>query len=376
MKIRKISPGDLHVGQLLPWDVYGEGGGLLARKGHLIANANQRDGLVERGVFEDRSEALPAAKAPQSVLRILNAVCLELDAVLRDIASGRTVGPLQLRHKLEDIAAMVTEAVDLNADVAIACILHNQQAAPYSVRHSIDTAVVAQLAARALRKPPDEIATLTLAALTMNVGMLADHDFLQAGAAGLSAAESRLVRLHPQAGVLLLRQAGIVDEAWLACVLAHHENEDGSGYPNGLAGAAIPEAAKLLALADRYCARVAQRRYRKTMLPNAALRDILLEARHTLDGVLAAVLIRELGIYPVGTYVRLLNGEVGVVSRKGLNSTTPWVASLLGPRGAPLDVLLQRDTRGDLSGIREVLDAAQANAAFRMEQVWGRDAGR
>jgi hypothetical protein len=115
------------------------------------------------------------------------------------------------------------------------------------------------------------------------------------------------------------------------------------------------------------------------MTPNAALRDLLLEARNTLDGLLPAVLIRELGIYPIGTCVRLLNGEVGVVMRKGLNSTSPWVASLLGPgpAGAPLAPPVQRDTRNELNAIREVLQLDELDRlglAFRMEQVWGRAA--
>ncbi|MES2258746.1 MAG: HD domain-containing phosphohydrolase [Pseudomonadota bacterium] len=373
MKIRKISQSDLYIGQLLPWDVYGEGGGLLARKGHLIANHNQLDSLVERGVYEDASEEVARAQPVPSVLRILNGATLELQTVLHQIASG--TAPADVRRQLEEIARLVTQATALNADVALACILHNQRAGPYSVRHSIDTAVVAQLVALALKKPVPDIDSMTLAALTMNVGMLAEHDRLQDSRRVLTDGERSLVHAHPQAAVELLRQAGIDEPNWLACVLAHHENEDGSGYPGGVSGGTgVPDTAKLIALADRYCARVTERQYRPSMLPNGALRDILLEAKNTLDGLPAAVLIRELGIYPVGTYVRLLNGEVGVVWRKGLNPTTPWVTSLVGPRGAPLDPLLQRDTRGDLNGIREVLSAAQANALFRMEQVWGRAA--
>lgn len=111
---------------------------------------------------------------------------------------------------------------------------------------------------------------------------------------------------------------------------------------------------------------------------NAALRDMLLEARTTLDSNLAALMIRELGIYPIGTYVRLISGEVGVVARRGLQSTTPHVESVLGPRGAPLDLFLQRDTRNELHTIREVLTNAQVAALaappLRMEQVWGRAA--
>jgi HD-GYP domain-containing protein (c-di-GMP phosphodiesterase class II) len=368
VRIRKISPGDLAVGQLLPWDVYGAGGGLLARKGQVIANGTQLELLAERGIYEDLGAALVTERGQQSVLRLLNGAQRELEAVLQRIATGN---PGDARGKLEQVAGQVTDAVALNSDIAVAAILHNQQSMPYGVRHSVDTAVVAQLVAHALNKPDDEIRIMTLAALTMNVGMLGEHDVMQKQAAPLTAHQQQLIRNHPQAGVVLLRQAGIDHEGWLSCVLCHHENEDGTGYPGARRGAQVPEPAKLVALADRYCARISQRKYRKPMAPNAALRDILLEGKTTLDSLPAAVLIRELGIYPIGTLVKLQNGETGVVSRKGLHATAPWVTSLVGPRGTPLDPFLQRDTRNDGHAIREVLPAPQPEVAFRLSQVWG-----
>lgn len=369
MKIRKISPSDLSVGQLLPWDVYGSGGGLLARKGHLIASVTQLDMLVERGIYEDVTEALATERDQRSVLRLLNGAQLELEAILQRIATGN---PGNAQRKLEEIAGLVTEAVALNADIAIAAILHNQQGTPYGIRHSVDTAVVAQLVAQALKKPDDDILTMTLAALTMNVGMLGEHDVMQKQAVPLTEHQKQLIRHHPQAGMVLLRQAGINHEGWLSCVLYHHENEDGTGYPGARRGPHLPESAKLIALADRYCARISLRKYRKPMAPNAALRDILLEGKTTLDSLPAAVLIRELGIYPIGTLVKLQNGEIGVVTRKGLNATAPWVTSVVGPRGAPLDPFLQRDTRNEGHAIREVLPAPQPEVEFRLSQVWGR----
>jgi HD-GYP domain-containing protein (c-di-GMP phosphodiesterase class II) len=372
MKIRRVTPADLKLGMLLPWNVYGDNGMLLVRKGHMISSANQIDSLVERGSFEDDSDLPPPAREPESVVRKLNQVHLQLQTLLEAMAA-RMAPPNSRRH-LEDLGVMVDDAVALSGDVAIASVLHNQQAAPYAVRHSVDTAVVAQVAARALKLPAPQRMAMTLAALTMNVGMLEQHDRLHLARGDLDKDEQRRLRAHPELGVALLRLAGVTDPDWLDAVLHHHENEDGSGYPRGKAGAQIPQAAKLIALADRYCARVSERGYRQPMLPNAALRDILLE-RQTLDGQLTAVLIRELGIYPVGTYVRLLNGEIAVVSRKGLQPTTPHVESVIGPRGAPLEVFLRRDTKGELNGIREVLSTAQVvalRAPLRMEQVWGR----
>ena len=380
MKIRKVTAADLQLGMLIPWNVYSDSGALLARKGHMLASANQIAYLIEVGNFEDHSGREVGAERPGAVLRRLDAACVALAAVQQAIV-GRGAGfsfPARpdpgLGRKLEGIAAMVADAVSLNVDVATASILHHQRQAPYPVRHGIDSAIVAQVLARARERPPHEVMAVTLAALTMNTGMLAHHQRWHDGGA-FDAADRAAMLAHPELGVRLLRQAGINEPLWLDCVLHHHENEDGTGYPFGKAGAQVPPLAKLVALADRYCARVSERGYRAPLAANAALREILLEARTTLHTNLAALLIRELGIYPIGSYVRLINGEVGVVARRGLQSTTPQVAVMgPGPRGAPLEALVERDTRLPPYAIREVLGNAQVAAlgvpALRMEQVW------
>lgn len=376
MTLRKLTPADLKLGMLTPWNIYGEKGTLLVRKGHLISSMNQMELLIERGSFDDLSDQQAPVKAPEppSALRKLNIANLEL-ATLLDLIANR-MAPPDTRRRLQDIGAMVNDAVELSPDVSIASILHNQKAGPYSTRHSVDTAVVAQMAARALKVSPGDRMSMTLAALTMNVGMMGPLRRLLDASAELNEADRVSLRQHPELGVELLKLAGVIDPLWLEYVLHHHENEDGTGYPFGKAGTQVPGLAKVIALADRYTARISNRNFRKSIAPNAALRDILLEARSTLDSNLTATVIRELGIYPIGTYVRLLNGEVGVVWRRGLQSTTPHVKSIAGPRGAPLNQFLDRDTRGDLNGIKEVLSAAQVAALaippLRMEQIWGR----
>ncbi|MET3130390.1 hypothetical protein AAKU55_000643 [Oxalobacteraceae bacterium GrIS 1.11] len=366
MTIRRIAASELALGQALPWDVYGEGGGMLAKKGHLLASANQIEMLLERGFVGE--DVAPIHHEPPSVLRMLNLACVRLQAALEAIAGGRLQHEL---HELQEVAGMLADALRLDSDVALACILLNQAAGPYPVRHGIDSAIVAMIVARALKRPEPEVLSLTMAALTMNVGMLRHHERFQGATEPLPAADLGYIRDHAAAGVALLRAAGVDDEAWLACVLQHHENEDGSGYPAAIASAQIGPAAKIVMLADRYCARVGARAYRKTMLPNAALRDLLLQGKETVDAHLASVLIHELGIYPVGTFVKLLSGEIGVVTRQGAHSTTPHVLSLLGPWGGPLEPPLRRDSKIERHAIREVLSAAQAGLSFRLEQVWG-----
>ena len=167
---------------------------------------------------------------------------------------------------------------------------------------------------------------------------------------------------------------GITDEDWLNIILLHHENENGSGYPFGKVGADLHQHVKVIAIADRYCARVSARDYRKPMLPNAALRDILTHEKDHLDPGLVATFIHEIGIYPCGMFVRLQNGEVGVVSGKGASSTLPIVHALIGPRGAPLAFPIKRDTGKTLMAVREAVSAEAATMRFSMQQVWGSEA--
>ena len=138
----------------------------------------------------------------------------------------------------------------------------------------------------------------------------------------------------------------------------------------------IVSTAAIEELADRYCARVCARSYRKALLPNAALRDILISGKTTIDPMLVMLFIRELGTYPIGSFVKLENGEIGVVTSKGATTTTPYVHSLIGPRGAPLAMPIKRDTQKPLQSIREVLHRDQVPIRFAMRQIWGEIASR
>ncbi len=373
MANRRISISDIVIGQSLQWDVYGSDGGLLLRKGFVINNANQVSALIERGLFAD-TEGLDSARDKKpipkqteipSVVRMINAARADLKSLSYNIANEPDA-----RNKILALAKLVANATYMDSDVALGCILLSQEES-YASRHCVDTAVVALLVARALKKSPDEVIMLGAAALTMNLSMLRQQERLHDKSEALTAEEQESISLHPENTVSQLRSAGIEDEDWLSWILAHHENEDGSGYPAHKKGAEIPQNAKIISIADRYCARVCARSYRKSLLPNAALRDILISGKTTIDPMLVMLFIRELGTYPIGSFVKLENGEIGVVTSKGSTTTTPYVHSLIGPRGAPLAMAIKRDTQKSLQSIREVLHREQVPIRFTMRQLWG-----
>lgn len=373
----RISMSDILIGEPLPWNVYDANGSLLLKKGYLVERRQQVEALVERGLYAETSSssASRGADVPSkeeetpSVLQLVN----DAEKKLERLLFGFYKEP-DFPARLGEVAKSVIFATELNSDIAIACILLNQQAGGYPVRHCIDTAVISILIARSMAIPPEEILSIASAALTMNVGMLQQQAQLQRKLDALNAEEAEIIRRHPQESARMLEEVGVTDKEWLACVLCHHENEDGSGYPAGRKGADVPRNAKLIALADRYCACVSERKYRKPFLPNVALRDIFLERGKSIDPVLAAHIIKEMGLYPPGTLVRLNSGEIGVVSQKGGTATTPVVHALVGPRGIPLSIPVKRDTSNEAFTIKEVLDAEQADVRFSMQQVWGKTA--
>lgn len=369
MTKKRILEHDLQVGAAVPWDVHSEEGDLLVRKGHVISNVKQLDVLIRRGLYL-AAHPMPASSAVRpSVVRMLNAANRRLEQLLNHIATQSDHE--SQKERLLEVAKVVMAAVEMQPNVALACILHNQKVGSYAVRHCIDTAIVARIIARAMKKVPAEKLVIVAAALTMNVGMISHQERLQDKKDVLSLDDRAIIHQHPARGVELLRHAGIDDEVWLGCVLMHHENENGSGYPFGKRSHDIPLDAKIISLADRYCARVSARHYRKSLVPNAALRDIMSEGKDSVDPALVSTFIKELGIFPIGTFVRLENGEVGVVTAKGNSTTTPIVDALVGPRGAPLDAVIKRDTSKTLHGIREVLTEHQAAIGFNLDQLWG-----
>lgn len=144
--------------------------------------------------------------------------------------------------------------------------------------HSEEVAMVSYILALRLGLPPALADRIHIAGHLHDLGKLAvpDHILLKAGP--LTAEEWAVVRRHPVIGAEIiapvdyLAQSGIVE-----MVRHHHERYDGGGYPQGLAGAAIPLGSRIIALADSLSAMLQERPYRPPMYFAQAREEI---ARH------------------------------------------------------------------------------------------------
>ena len=360
MAIRRITLSDIVFGQPLPWDIFSSPSAArpLLPKGKVVA-PGELDGWLASGLYAE-------AGAPSSILQVLNSINRRLERILMELRD-QTSADTELRAIAQELIA----TVEREPDIALAAIFLNQITGSYAVRHCTETAIVVCLIARAMGKTQAEVLIVTAAALTMNVGMVRQVELFQGRDSALSSEERALVRRHPTASVEMLRWAGIADEEWLELVLLHHENEDGTGYPEGRLGNEISQNAKLIGLADRYCAFVSARNYRRSLLPPAALARLSADNDMPVDHTVVAHFERELGPYPPGTLVRLENGEMGVVSARRNARGELRVHALRAGDGRPFPLAEMRmDSEQDCQ-IAEALHEDHAKLRFSMKHIWG-----
>lgn len=143
-----------------------------------------------------------------------------------------------------------------------------------SVLHARSLAELAQATATQLGRPIEEARLVGLAALLHDVGSLGIPTEILTKAEPLSGEEWSFVREHPHLGERLLSSVGGVMAAVAPIVASHRERWDGSGYPVGLVGEAIPLGARIVAVCDVYGALISERPYRTSFTHDQAIAEL------------------------------------------------------------------------------------------------------
>ena len=141
------------------------------------------------------------------------------------------------------------------------------------------------------------VEAVQLGALFHDIGNIAIADDVLRKPEQLTDEEWAEIRAHPIIGASLLAQMPELDRI-RPLILAHHERFDGSGYPNGLKGDAIPRAAQIIAVADAYEAMTTSRPYRRAVTPDLAIAELQRCAGTQFDPAVVAAFVAELNLAP------------------------------------------------------------------------------
>jgi putative two-component system response regulator len=151
------------------------------------------------------------------------------------------------------------------------------------VAHSLRTARLSAALSRRLGWSEIAVRQLERAAALHDIGKTLVPAALLAKPGPLSTEELALIRRHTTWGASLLDRLELAPALAREVALHHHERWDGDGYPHGLAGFDIPEAARIVAVADAYDALTADRTYRQPIGPGEALDQLGRDAGEQFD---------------------------------------------------------------------------------------------
>jgi len=148
--------------------------------------------------------------------------------------------------------------------------------------HSNQASILAGELARIIDLPPQEVEKIETAALLHDIGKIGIPDEILRKKGPLTDNEYSLVKLHPVLGAEILIALPQMKEV-AEMVLHHQEKYDGTGYPDGLKGEAIPLGSRILAIVDAWHAMVSDRYYRKAMSLDEAIKEMEQHAGQYFD---------------------------------------------------------------------------------------------
>ncbi len=248
----------------------------------------------------------------------------------------------QFSLRLDRVQAQLHRHSNLNPDGTLFALIHlsASELRMYSATHAMLVSVMCGLAAReVLNWTPTLEATVCKAALTMNISMTALQDALASQFDLPTQAQRDQIGGHVASSVVQLEQLGVTDADWLAAVRDHHAREPGDwGNLNQ-----AQRMARLIQRADMFAARLSPRAGRVPTSPAAAMQAVYFDEHRQIDEA-GAALVKAVGIYQPGSFVRLASQEIAVVIRRGGTNTTPLVAVLINGKGTPTGDHVVRDT--------------------------------
>jgi len=226
--------------------------------------------------------------------------------------------------------------------------------------HNYRVTFYAVALAEAMGFPKQDIADLVTGAFLHDVGKIGISERIISKPERLSREEFDIMKLHPRSGWEILKVSHGVSEISLDVCLHHHERIDGKGYPEKLSGESISLFARMGAICDVYDAITSERCYKPGWEPAEAIRKMAEWKDGNYDETVFHAFIKTVGIYPVGTLVRLESGRLGVVADQSPGSLlTPRVVVFYSSRSRehiypePIELSKSRDT---IAGIEKAAD--------------------
>lgn len=226
--------------------------------------------------------------------------------------------------RVKETVGYMVQSVERNPD-AYVWLTRIKRYSTYAYNHSLHASVWATAFGHQMNLEEGSLNDFAVGALLMDVGFTKIPNEILQKTSRLTAEEWETIKTHVQHGMDMLAETPGISTGTTMVVATHHERLDGSGYPRGLRGNAIPLLGQMAGIVDFYTAITLPRPFMKALSPSAALQLLYKQRGTYFTESLVNGFIQTLSTYPTGSLVELNTGEVGIV----LSQNPGW---LLRPR--------------------------------------------
>ncbi len=274
-------------------------------------------------------------------------------SMFQEARMGKAVDAGNATKLVEEISDSVTRNPG-----ALISLARLKTADDYTYMHSVAVCALMIALGRQLKLDEDLVRKLGIAGLLHDLGKAMMPMEVLNKPGKLTDDEFRIMKSHPEEGYKLLQDSSGVDDISFDVVLHHHEKTDGSGYPKGLKDSEISLYAKMGAVCDVYDAITSNRPYKAGWDPAESLRKMAEWANGHFDPAVFQAFVKSLGIYPIGSLIRLNSGRLGIVIEQSPRS-------LLAPR-----IKVFFSTRSNARIKPEIIDLSTPNC---LDKIAGRE---
>lgn len=288
----------------------------------------------EQGGGKDNNEKPPETQKKQEI-KISTAVINETRKASKDeclriyeeaLTCAQGIFKDDIDYNLIDIKKITSQMEKLviqlgldNENILMLALTEDSLKTNYLFCHSVNTCIYGVQIGIGMGFSRNDLIDLGISALFHDAGMMR-YIKTASQPRQLTNEEYKEIQNHTLIGLELMQgMKGLPDSATHSAS-EHHERIDGSGYPNGLKGKSINEYAKIIGLVDVFTAITHDRPYRKKKSPLDAIKEIL-NVKDVFEYDLIRLLIKRIGIYPVGSFVQLNTNEIAQVTK--LNYEVP-----------------------------------------------------
>ncbi len=242
-------------------------------------------------------------------------------SMFEEARMGKAVDTGEAQQLVEEI----TDSVSRNPGALIS-LARLKTADDYTYMHSVAVCAMMVALSKQLGLDEEQTRLAGISGLMHDLGKAAMPMDVLNKPGKLTEAEFAIIKRHPEEGHRLLLTGSDVDPMVLDVCLHHHEKTDGSGYPKGLKDEEISLYAKMGAVCDVYDAITSNRPYKAGWDPAESLRRMAEWSKGHFDIRVFQAFVKSLGIYPIGSLVKLSSGKLAVViEQTGKSLTTPTV---------------------------------------------------